>query len=142
MTEMLRVRSLTEPFLLRLVTRPNDFDRLGHVNHAVVLEYLETARVRWLTSLGLKPAGRILAVVMRVEADYRREIFAGDLLVRTQLVKGAEEMSYRARFHQTVEIGEGDAAGPAVDAYIDVAFIEAASRNLCTFQDFLEASET
>lgn len=136
------MRSLTEPFLLHLATRPNDFDRLGHVNHAVVLEYLEAARVRWLASLGLKPGGEILAVVMRAEIDYRREIFAGDLVVRTRLAKGAEEMSYRATFHQTIDIGESDGANPAVDARIDVAFVEAASRNLCTFQDFLEASAT
>lgn len=136
----LAVRSLTEPFVLRLSTRPNDFDRLGHVNHAVVLEYLEAARVRWLASLGLTPNGEILAVVMRVEVDYRREIFAGDLVVRTRLVKGAEEISYRATFHQVIEVAGGDDAITAVDARIDVAFIDAASRNLCTFQDFLEAS--
>jgi acyl-CoA thioesterase FadM len=105
----------------------------------VILEYLEAARVHWLASLGLR-LGRILAVVMRVEVDYRREIFAGELVVRTRLIKGAEEVSYRATFHQTIEIGDG--VGLAVDARIDVAFIEAASRNLCTFQDFLEAGES
>jgi acyl-CoA thioesterase FadM len=35
------------PAVVRFLTRPNDLDSLGHVNNAIVLEYLEAGRWSW-----------------------------------------------------------------------------------------------
>src|SRR5262245_23649922 len=67
--------------------RPNDLDSLGHVNNAVVLEYLELARWHWLATLQVPRRGRILPVVVRTEVDYLKEIGCEELHVTTQLLR-------------------------------------------------------
>jgi len=55
-----------------------DLDALGHVNNAVYLSYLETARVRlWHERMGGRDARDIPFVVARVEIDYRQPIELG-----------------------------------------------------------------
>ncbi len=61
-----------------LEVRFRDCDPMGHVNNAVYLTYLESARFAWWRSafgpLGLKEHGFIVA---RVEIDYRKPALAG-----------------------------------------------------------------
>lgn len=38
---------------IRLPVQFRDIDRMGHVNHAVYLQYMETARVELARSLGM-----------------------------------------------------------------------------------------
>jgi acyl-CoA thioester hydrolase len=64
-----------------------DCDPMGHVNNAVYLTYLESARFAWWRSAfgpdGLKEHGVILA---RTEIDYRKPALPGDrLLVRLRV---------------------------------------------------------
>jgi acyl-CoA thioesterase FadM len=130
-----------EPTSLVVPVRPNDLDSLGHVNNAIVLEYLEAGRWAWLAHHRLKRTGRVLPVVSRLEIDYRREILPPEVVVATRLevdeaFLDPEAMSYRAIFHQTV-IAAG-AAEPAAEAIVKVAFIDAAARSLRTIQDFLQ----
>lgn len=129
---------------LTLRVRPNDLDSLGHVNNATALEYLEAGRWGWLERHGLSRGGAVVAVVSRVEVDYRREIPPGDVVVRTVLESPAAEeldedgLNYRARFRQRVFLGEG---GPlAVEAVVSVAFLDAAARSLASLQQFLAAA--
>ncbi|WP_261569598.1 acyl-CoA thioesterase, partial [Frankia gtarii] len=70
---------------LMLPVRPNDLDALGHVNNAVALEYLEAGRWDWLDHQGLVPGDRLIAVVARIEIDYRAEIPRGRVEIRTAL---------------------------------------------------------
>lgn len=58
-------------FEIPLQIRFRDTDMMGHMNHAVFVTYLETARVAWLASLseehGLQ---RIPIIIAKVEVDY------------------------------------------------------------------------
>jgi acyl-CoA thioester hydrolase len=128
------------PSVARLTTRPNDLDSLGHVNHAIVLEYLEAGRWDWFARNGLRRAGVVTPVVARAEVDYRREIFPGELVIATQLLTDAEELAYRVTFQQTITIRQRDAEALAIEGRIHVAFIEMATRRLCSFQEFLETN--
>ncbi|MGO4425369.1 acyl-CoA thioesterase [Streptomyces sp. MCAF7] len=129
---------------LTLPVRPNDLDALGHVNNAVALEYLEAGRWDWLGRQGLVHGDRMIAVVARTEIDYLAEIPRGQIEVRTSLESpSAEEfdeddLTFRARFRQRLHLSE--AARPAVDALVTVAFLDAEQRCLVSMQDFLAAS--
>ena len=126
---------------LTLPVRPNDLDALGHVNNAVALEYLEAGRWDWLSSQGRVHGDRMIAVVARTEIDYRAEIPRGQVEVRTILESPTEGefdedgLTYRARFRQRLHLSGTD--GPAVDALVTVAFLDAEQRCLVSMQDFL-----
>jgi acyl-CoA thioester hydrolase len=51
--------------------RWRDLDGLGHVNHTVVMTYLEEGRDAWLRELGIARDGYVVA---HCAIDYRREI--------------------------------------------------------------------
>lgn len=133
---------MDEAVSVRLPVRPNDLDSVGHVNNAVVLEYLEAGRWAWLERLGLPRRGRVVLVVARIEIDYRREIFAPEVVVTTRL-DGARELldSASSRFkcvlHQTVEV-EPDT--PAAEADVSVAFIDVETRTIRSLRDYLNAA--
>ncbi len=126
---------------LTLLVRPNDLDSLGHVNNATVLEYLEAGRWAWMDQQGLHRGARVLPVVSRIEVDYRREILPQQVLVRTMLESPAsaeeleDSLTYRATFRQRVLIDAGQQL--AIEARLQVAFIDSAERKLCSLQDFL-----
>ena len=129
-----------ETTTLVVPVRPNDLDSLGHVNNAIVLEYLEAGRWAWLAHHGLRRTGRVVPVVSRIEVDYRREILPPEVVVTTVLEADEafldpEAVSYRAVFHQTVVPAGEDRL--AAEALVKVAFIDVATRSLRTIQDFL-----
>jgi acyl-CoA thioester hydrolase len=130
--------------ILPLHVRPNDLDVLGHVNNAVVLEYLEAGRWDWLAGQGIVLGGGVAAVVARAEVDYRGEIPFGPIEVRTVLQSPtAEELdegetAYRAVFRQRIH--RAQAAGPAVEALITVACIDTERRSLVPLDEFLAAT--
>lgn len=75
-------------FTREVTVRSYELDALGHVNHAVYLNYLELARYDALEAGGFSPA--VLAregwsvVVVRAELEYLRPCFQGDVLsIRT-----------------------------------------------------------
>lgn len=77
-------------FESRFRVRSYELDALGHVNHAVFFNYFEQARFEALEAGGF-PASELVrrgwsVVVVRAEADFRREAHQGDeLLVRTHV---------------------------------------------------------
>ncbi|RKG67590.1 acyl-CoA thioesterase [Corallococcus sp. CA054B] len=129
---------------LTLRVRPNDLDTLGHVNNATTLEYLEAGRWAWLERQGLRRGGPVVAVVSRVEVDYRREIPPGEVVVRTELESPAADelepdgIHYRARFRQRVFLAADGRV--AVEALVSVAFLDARERSLASLQQFLDAA--
>ena len=134
--------------ILALQVRPNDLDVLGHVNNAVVLEYLEAGRWDWLAGQGIVLGGGVTAVVARAEIDYRGEIPFGPIEVSTVLQSPtAEELdegatAYRAVFRQRIRRGDAaDAAEPAVEALITVACIDTERRSLVPLDEFLAAAK-
>jgi len=71
-------------FECRLRVRSYELDGLGHVNHAVYLNYFEQARFEALEAGGFPPH-RLKSrgwgvIVVRVEVDYLRECRQGDRL--------------------------------------------------------------
>lgn len=75
-------------FTSRMRVRSYELDALGHVNHAVYLNYLEQARFDALEAAGVSPdhmAREGWGVhVVRIEVDYRAECRMGDeLVIRT-----------------------------------------------------------
>jgi acyl-CoA thioester hydrolase len=76
---------LNERFETSLVSRSYECDSYGHINHAVFLNYLEVARIEFLKSMGytldsLKEEDLLLPIV-KLEIEYKRQIFAGDRIV-------------------------------------------------------------
>lgn len=70
--------------------RSYELDAFGHLNHAVYLNHFEEARVRTLESVG-HPLQDLLdrgggVHVVRIEVEYRRQVFLGDRLrIRTRV---------------------------------------------------------
>jgi acyl-CoA thioester hydrolase len=63
------------PFVHREAVRFGDLDAMGHVNNAVYLTYLESARTEFLLELGLvRRLEDLRIVVARVEIDFRSPV--------------------------------------------------------------------
>lgn len=132
---------------LRLQVRPNDLDSLAHVNNATALEYLEAGRWMWMEHHALRRDVGIIAVTVRIEIDYIREIAPQEIIVHTRLetpsaadADSQDIIHYRAGFRQQIFVDCGRTV--AVDARVHAAFVNAADRSLCSVQDFLEAARS
>jgi acyl-CoA thioester hydrolase len=70
----------TMPFRCPIEVRFKDLDAMGHVNNAVLVTYLELARVRiWERYLGHPAAlSEIPFIVARVAIDYRSPVVLGE----------------------------------------------------------------
>lgn len=81
---------IVPPFLTRV--RSYELDALGHVNHAVYLNWFEQARYDALEASGLSPAELLRRQwgihVVRIEVDYRAECRLGDEVeIRTSIAE-------------------------------------------------------
>ncbi len=67
------------PFQHPIEVRFMDLDPLDHVNHAVLVSYLEQARWQWWRAyLGGRPFSDEGFLIVRLEVDYRRPILMGE----------------------------------------------------------------
>ena len=129
----------------QILVRPNDLDSLGHVNNAVVLEYLEAGRWAWLSHNHLPRKGRIIPVVARIEIDYRREILPPEVTVTTILEDAADVLTssyvrFKCVFRQTVASEQESASVLAIEAQVQVAFVDVTDRGIRSLQDYLNQS--
>jgi len=69
---------MTEEFTVEIPVQYRDLDPLGHVNNAVYVSYLETARVDYLEAVSDIAAEDISFVVANLEIDYERPITKAD----------------------------------------------------------------
>jgi acyl-CoA thioester hydrolase len=68
-------------FRFPLEVRFRDLDALGHVNNAVYLTYLESARIAWWMHVTSRPGLDALDMILaRVELDYRSPVGYGERL--------------------------------------------------------------
>jgi acyl-CoA thioester hydrolase len=68
-------------FVLPREVEFRDIDSAGHVNNAVYLTYLETARIRYLIEvLGPEFAGEISLILARIAVDFRSPAFFPEAL--------------------------------------------------------------
>lgn len=128
-----------------LDVRPNDLDSLGHVNNATVLEYFEAGRWEWIKDNGLRLSGQIIAIVSRIEVDYRRMIMPGRLEIHTDLQETPEPegTNYKIVFLQKIVpvMGSGnqDRTITAACACVQVCFWNTGAQHLTTVQQFLHS---
>ena len=67
--------------------RFRDLDPMGHVNNAVFLTYVESARVEFLKQLGVAPTLEELGIIVaRVVIDFRAPVRIGEEVEVTALV--------------------------------------------------------
>lgn len=86
--------------------RFSDTDALGHVNNAVYLSYLESARVDYLRELlGAKKIEELGVIIARVEIDYKSPAFHHETMrvgCRVEEVGGSSiKMDYRVEDRDT-----------------------------------------
>ncbi|HEY6836347.1 MAG TPA: thioesterase family protein [Gaiellaceae bacterium] len=66
-------------FVHREPVRFRDLDPMGHVNNAVFLTYVESARIEFLRHLGAAPTLEDLGIIVaRIEIDFRAPVRLGD----------------------------------------------------------------
>jgi acyl-CoA thioester hydrolase len=119
--------------------RFSDTDALGHVNNAVYLSYLESARVDYLRELlGAKKIEELGVIIARVEIDYKSPAFHHETLrvgCRVEEIGGSSiRMDYRI---------EDKASGRlvALAKSVLVAYDYAAARVVRVREDWREKME-
>jgi acyl-CoA thioester hydrolase len=66
-------------FVHREAVRFRDLDAMGHVNNAVFLTYIESARVAFLQHLGAAATLEDMSIIVaRIEIDFRAPVGFGD----------------------------------------------------------------
>lgn len=109
-----------------LRVRSYEMDALGHVNHAVYLNYFEQARYDALEAAGYTREDLLSrgwgVHVVRVEVDYRRECRQGDRL--RIVTRAAEVRNSSATIVQELRrVDDGPEAEPAVTARVVIVWI-------------------
>jgi acyl-CoA thioester hydrolase len=66
------------PFVFREDVRFRDLDGMGHVNNAVFLTYMESARIAYLSALGAGSNPQRTLILARMEVDFRSPIALGE----------------------------------------------------------------
>jgi acyl-CoA thioester hydrolase len=69
------------PFVHREVARFRDLDPMGHVNNAVYLTWIETARIEFMRRLGAfdRPGTHEMTMILaRAEVDFRSAVSFGE----------------------------------------------------------------
>jgi acyl-CoA thioester hydrolase len=87
--------------------RFRDLDAMGHVNNAVFLTYIESARVAFLQHLGAAATVQDMSIIVaRIEIDFRVPVGFGDevdISVRTSRFGGKSfDLDYDLRVGDTV----------------------------------------
>jgi len=115
---------------ISLTVRPYECDSYGHVNHAVYINYLEYARIRFLHEAeydypGLLKAG-FFTYISRVDVSYRSPAFSDDDLtiesepallrrvsgVMHQVIRRGNTVIAEANVHWCIVNGEGRPSRP------------------------------
>jgi acyl-CoA thioester hydrolase len=68
------------PFVFPVDVRFRDLDTQGHVNNAVYLTYVESARIAWWQEVTGRPLAEMGMILARTEIDYRSPAAYGDRL--------------------------------------------------------------
>ena len=89
------------PFVYDDSVRFKDLDAMGHVNNAVFLTFMESARIAYLSALGAGDDPLQNLILARAEVDFRSPITFGDEIqvgVRTSRVGTKSfELEYEVR---------------------------------------------
>ena len=115
---------MLSPFTVAVEVRFRDIDAIGHVNNAVYLTYIETARVAYWLHVTGRP-GDIKAVdiiLARAEVDYRSPVVLGETVEVAVRAASMRRSSFVLDFRLTVR-GSGRLVAEArnVAVYYDYA---------------------
>jgi len=124
-------------FYQPIIVRYRDLDPQGHVNNAVYLTYLESARLGYYQAVGIwkhEEAPQTGMVVAHNQIDYLAPIFLGES-VRVGL--RTNEMG-RKSLRMTFQIEKGDGAVAAQGASVMVAYDNAAESSILIPSDWRE----
>jgi acyl-CoA thioester hydrolase len=94
-------------FVHRERVRFRDLDAMGHVNNAVFLTYIESARVAFLKDLGAAPSLQEMSIIVaRIEIDFRAPVGFGEeveIAVRASRFGGKSfDLDYELRVGDTI----------------------------------------
>jgi acyl-CoA thioester hydrolase len=94
-------------FVHRERVRFRDLDAMGHVNNAVFLTYIESARVAFLQHLGAAPTLQDMSIIVaRIEIDFRAPVGFGEeveIAVRASRFGGKSfDLDYELRVGATL----------------------------------------
>jgi acyl-CoA thioester hydrolase len=68
-------------FVMPIEVRFRDLDAMGHVNNAVYMTYLETARIKLMMELtGARTLGELGTILAEITCSYRSPAFYGEVL--------------------------------------------------------------
>ncbi|MBD3223520.1 MAG: YbgC/FadM family acyl-CoA thioesterase [Caldithrix sp.] len=110
-------------FSTKLKARTYECDMYGHVNNAVYLQYCEAARIELLNAIGYSLKDlmhkKIMMPIVRVEIDFKKQIFADEEIWVT--VEWAFEKNTSVTFrHEIVKMQNNELAAIAHVTWVTV----------------------
>lgn len=102
--------------------RWGDMDAMGHVNNAVYFRYMETARIEWVTSLGVAPdpTGEGIVIVNAFCNFIRQLEYPGTVLIKTFVsAPGRSSFDTWVTMERTDQHGVVCATGGATVVWVD-----------------------
>jgi len=126
-------RAESFPYKVTLEVSFRDLDAMGHVNNAVYLSYMETARIKFLVDLLAVTSLHDLPVIMaEATCTFKAPAFFGE-----QLIVGVGVSRFGSKsFDMTYRIDAGDGRLIALGRTVQVMYDYAAARTLVVPEDF------
>jgi len=126
-------RAQSFPYNVTLEVSFRDLDAMGHVNNAVYLSYMETARIKFLVDLLAVTSLHDLPVIMaEATCTFKAPAFFGE-----QLIVGVGVARFGSKsFDMTYRIDAGDGRLIALGRTVQVMYDYAAARTLVVPEDF------
>ena len=121
------------PYKVAIEVAFRDLDAMGHVNNAVYLSYMETARIKFLVDLLAVTSLHDLPVIMaEATCTFKAPAFFGELLT---VGVGVSRFGSKS-FDMTYRIDAGDGRLIALGRTVQVMYDYAAARTLVVPEDF------
>lgn len=115
------------PFTTTVEVAFRDIDAMGHVNNAVYLSYLESARIKFvLDLLELRGLGSLPLILAEATVTYKSPAFFGELLT---IGMGVSRMGTKS-FDLACRISAGDGRLVALARTVQVAFDYASQQTI------------
>ena len=106
----------------RFVVRWGDMDAMGHVNNTQYFRYMETARIDWMSSIGVKPDPRDQGpVIVNAFCNFYRQLAYLDEVLLKMYVSDPARTTFEtwATMERVTEPGVICAAGGGTVIWVD-----------------------
>ena len=124
------------PYTVSIEVSFRDLDAMGHVNNAVYLTYIETARIKYLVELlGLKSLQELPVIMAEATCTYKSPALFGE-----QLAVGVGIARFGAKsFDMAYQVAAADGRLVALARTVQVMYDYAAARTVAVPEDFRAA---